>query len=360
MKTIKSYHKEHVNKMKKMKRIMFGILGLLVILSVFVFIKMYKAIIYPNVNTPEGKDLSIYIFSDDDFEDVTDDLYSDSIIINKKSFEWLAKKLDYPQYIKSGHYVITDEMNNNRLLNMLRSGSQTPVDFTFNNIRTIEQLAECIDEQLEIDSLSFLKALDENATIKEMGLQKEQYASLFIPNTYEMYWNINANDFVDKMINEYNRFWNEKRIAKAENIGLTPVEVTILASIVDKETAKTSEMPRIAGVYLNRIKKNWLLQADPTLVFALGDFEIKRVLNKHKEIESPYNTYKYIGLPPGPICIPSIAAVDAVLNAENHKYFYFCAKDDMSGYHVFAKNMREHNINAEKYRRALNKNKIWK
>jgi UPF0755 protein len=141
---------------------------------------------------------------------------------------------------------------------------------------------------------------------------------------------------------------------------MNPIEVSILASIVDKETTKVSEMPRIAGVYVNRLKKNWLLQADPTLVFALGDFEIKRVLDVHKEIESPYNTYKYIGLPPGPICIPSIAAIDAVLNAEKHKFFYFCAKDDLSGYHVFARNMREHNKNAEKYRKALNKMKIWK
>ena len=147
---------------------------------------------------------------------------------------------------------------------------------------------------------------------------------------------------------------------KAENIKLSPVEVSVLASIVDKETTKVGEMPRIAGVYLNRINKNWLLQADPTLVFAHGDFEMKRVLDVHKEIESPYNTYKYVGLPPGPICLPSIAAIDAVLNAENHKYMYFCAKDDMSGYHVFARTMREHNINANKYRKALNKKRIWK
>ena len=162
------------------------------------------------------------------------------------------------------------------------------------------------------------------------------------------------------MINEYNRFWNEERLNKAKSLNMTPVEVSILASIVDKETSKTSEMPRIAGVYLNRLKRNWLLQADPTLIFALGDFEIKRVLDVHKEIESPYNTYKYIGLPPGPICIPSIAAINAVLNAEKHKFFYFCAKSDMSGYHVFARNIKEHNINAEKYRKALNKKKIWK
>ncbi len=358
MKTLKSYHKNHINKMKKIKRTIFGVLGVLVILSVFIFIKMYKSIIYPNVSTEEN--YSLYIYSDDEFETTKDKLYSDSLIINNRSFEWLAKRLDYPKYIKSGHYVIRNGMNNNQLLNMLRSGSQTPVKFTFNNIRTIEQLASRIDEQLEMDSLSFLNAVNQNETLKEMGFDKENVAALFIPNTYELYWNIDADEFVEKMINEYNRFWNEDRLAKAKKQNLTPIKVSILASIVDKETAKVSEMPRIAGVYINRLKKNWLLQADPTLIFAVGDFEIKRVLDVHKEIESPYNTYKYIGLPPGPICIPSIAAIDAVLNAENHKYFYFCAKDDLSGYHVFARNMREHNINADKYRKALNKKKIWK
>lgn len=358
MKTIKSYYKEHLEKNKKAKQLIFIILSVLIIISIFIFAKMYKAIMNPNVETNE--DYSLYIYENDSFENIKNILYSDSVIINRKSFEWLAKKLDYPQYIKSGHYVIKDGMNNNQLLNMLRSGNQTPVKFTFNNIRTLEQLASRINEQLELDSLDFINAINKNEALKEMGFDNYKYASLFIPNTYELYWNIDADDFINKMINEYKRFWNEERQQKADNLELSPIEISILASIVDKETTKTSEMPRIAGVYLNRLKKNWLLQADPTLVFAHGDFEMKRVLDVHKEIESPYNTYKYIGLPPGPICIPSIAAIDAVLNAEKNKYFYFCAKDDMSGYHVFAKTMREHNINANKYRKALNKKKIYK
>lgn len=358
MNTIKSHHKKQIEKTRKMKRLIFAILGLLVIISVFVFTKMYKAIMNPNVETNEN--YSLYIYENDSFENIKEVLYSDNVIINKKSFEWLAKKLDYPQYIKSGHYVIKDGMNNNQLLNMLRSGSQTPVRFTFNNIRTLEQLASRIDEQLELDSLDFINAINNNESLKELGFNSHNYASLFIPNTYELYWNIEADEFVEKMINEYKRFWNEPRHHKADNLKLKPIEVSILASIVDKETTKTSEMPRIAGVYLNRLKNNWLLQADPTLVFAIGDFEIKRVLDVHKEIESPYNTYKYAGLPPGPICIPSIAAIDAVLNAEKHRYFYFCAKEDLSGYHVFARNIKEHNINANKYRKALNKKRIWK
>lgn len=360
MKTTRTYFKEHIEKMKKMKRLIFITLSILILIAVFIFIKVYKAILNPNVMISNGDEISLYIYSEDDFETIKNKLYSEDIIINKKSFEWVAKRLDYPEYIKSGHYIIKNGMNNNRLLNLLRSGSQTPIDFTFNNIRTIEQFAGKVDDELELDSISLLNVLSENPDLKEMGFDKEKYAALFIPNTYELYWNINADDFVEKMIDEYKKFWNESRMQKAENLKLTPIEVSILASIVDKETTKTSEMPRIAGVYLNRINKKWLLQADPTLVFALGDFEIKRVLDSHKKIDSPYNTYKYRGLPPGPICIPSIASIDAVLNAEKHKYFYFCAKDDLSGYHVFARNINEHNANAEKYRRALNKKKIYK
>lgn len=359
MKTLRSYHQEHIKKTRKIKRIIFTTLAVLVLISIFIFVKMYKAIMQTNVMIPNEK-LSLFINDGDDFETIKNILYSENIIINKESFEWMANKLDYPQHIKSGHYVIKNGMNNNQLLNMLRSGNQTPVKFTFNNTRTLEQFAERVDEQLEMESSELITAINKNPNLKEMGFDEYKYESLFIPNTYEFYWNISPDDFVEKMINEYKRFWNEERIKKAEDKGMTAIEVSILASIVDKETTKTSEIPRIAGVYINRLKNNWLLQADPTLIFAVGDFEIKRVLDTHKKIESPYNTYKYKGLPPGPICIPSIAAIDGVLNAENHKYFYFCAKDDLSGYHVFAKNLKEHNKNAEKYRKALNKKKIWK
>ena len=233
-----------------MKRIAFGIFCILLMSSVLFFIKSYKSIIYPNTSTAEN--YSLYIYSNDDFETIKNKLYSDSLVINKKSFEWVAKKLDYPKYIKSGHYIIKDGMSNHHLLNMLRSGSQTPVKFTFNNIRTLEQLAARIDEQLELDSLAVLNAIKGNATLKEMGFDKENFAALFIPNTYELYWNIDANEFVEKMINEYNKFWNEERINKAKSLNITPIEASILASIVDKETTKVSEMSRIAGVYINR------------------------------------------------------------------------------------------------------------
>ena len=266
-------------------------------------------------------------------------------------FEWLAKRSQYDKNVHPGRYVLTDGMTNQQLINMLRMGYQTPVKVVFHNIRTVEQLAKRVSEQIEADSASIVKAIRQSDTID---------ATYFIPNTYEFYWNIDADDFIERMIAEYKIFWNEQRLQKAKSKKLTQRQVSILASIVDKETTKTSEMPTIAGVYLNRLNKRWPLQADPTLIYAIGDYNIRRVLDVHKKIDSPYNTYKYAGLPPGPICIPSIAAIDAVLNAEKHHFYYFCAKEDMSGYHVFAKNIDEHNRNAEKYRKALNRNKIYK
>ncbi len=315
------------------------------------YARNYLYISRPIIQTAEGKDVSLYIPTGSDYQYVINELSSLEVLKNKNAFEWLAKKSHYSENVHPGRYVLTDGMSNQQLINMLRMGYQTPVKVRFHNIRTVEQLAGRIGEQIEADSLSIITAINNNADVD---------ATTFIPNTYEFYWNTDADDFIEKMVAEHNRFWNEKRLTKANDIKLTPRQVSILASIIDKETTKVSEMPTIAGVYLNRLRKRWPLQADPTLIYALGDYSIRRVLDVHKKIDSPYNTYKYAGLPPGPICIPSIAAIDAVLNAEKHNYFYFCAKDDLSGYHVFAKNITEHNKNAEKYRRALNKNKIYK
>ena len=327
------------------------ILILLIGVIVLIFGRNYLYLSKPIVKTADGKDVSLYIPTGSDYQYVKNEIISLNVLKNKNAFNRLAKKRKYDENVHPGRYVLTDGMTNQQLINMLRMGYQTPVKVVFNNMRTVEQLAGRISEQIEADSLSIINEINNNPDVD---------ATTFIPNTYEFYWNTDADDFVAKMVTEHNRFWNETRLAKAKEKKLTPRQVSILASIVDKETRKTSEMSRIAGVYLNRLNKRWPLQADPTLVFALGDYNIRRVLDVHKKIDSPYNTYKYPGLPPGPICIPSIAAIDAVLNAEKHNYFYFCAKDDLSGYHVFAKNITEHNRNAEKYRKALNKNKIYK
>jgi UPF0755 protein len=249
-------------------------------------------------------------------------------------------------------------MSNNDIINMLRGGLQSPIRVTFNNIRDVDMLAGRIASQIEADSISISNLLHDNQYINQLGFNSYTIPALFLPDTYEFYWSTDAEGFVVRMFQEYNKFWTNERIQQAQAKGLTPIQVSTLASIVNKETNMSNEMPRVAGVYLNRLKSNWLLQADPTLVFAWNDFTIKRVLDRHKEIESPYNTYKYAGLPPGPICIPSIAAIKAVLNAEDHHYYYFCAKEDFSGYHNFAKTLAEHNRNAAKHQQALNQRGI--
>lgn len=340
--------------MRKQKKSHSGLLFIILIIGVVVvvyFARNYLYISKPIVKTADGKDVSLYIPTNSDYKYVKNELFSMNVLKSQKAFNWLAKRSHYDENVHPGRYVLTDGMTNQQLVNMLRMGYQTPVKVVFNNMRTVEQLAGRISEQIEADSTSIIEEIYNN---------EEVDATTFIPNTYEFYWNTDAEDFVEKMISEHERFWNETRLNKAKSLKLSPKQVSILASIVDKETRKVSEMPRIAGVYINRLNRRWPLQADPTLVFAHGDYNIRRVLDVHKKIESPYNTYKYAGLPPGPICIPSIAAIDAVLNAEKHNYFYFCAKDDLSGYHVFASNINEHNRNAERYRKALNKNKIYK
>lgn len=314
---------------------------------------LYGKAVKPNVITPDQKEFSLYIPTGADFEQVKDSLYTNNLIRDKASFEWTAQQKKYASHVKPGHYILKNGMNSNQLCNLLRGGMQTPVKVTFNNIRDVNMLAGRVASQIEADSTSIANYLGNTLVLEQLGFNARTIPAMFLPNTYQFYWNTTAERFVEKMKNEYDKYWNEERKTKAKAIGLNPVQVSILASIVDKETNKTDEMARIAGVYLNRLRNGWLLQADPTLVFASGDFGLKRILNVHKEIESPYNTYKYPGLPPGPICIPSLQSINAVLNAEKHNYYYFCAKDDFSGYHVFAKTLTEHNRNAQRYQRAL-------
>jgi UPF0755 protein len=282
-------------------------------------------------------------------------------LINANSFEWLAKQKKYDTNIKAGRYRINRALNNNDLVNLLRSGKQIPIKVTFNNLRNKEQLAGKIGSQIEADSLSILKYITDTTFLNKLKLNTDNVACLFIPNTYEFYWNTSVEGFVNRMVKEYSDFWNLSRKKKAAEIKLNYYQVAVLASIVEKEQSiKRDERPEIAGVYLNRLKKRMKLESDPTLIFALGDFTIKRVLNKDKKVESPFNTYKNKGLPPGPICIPSINAIDAVLNASEHNYIFMCAKEDFTGYHNFAKTYAKHLINARKYQKALNKRKIMR
>jgi UPF0755 protein len=242
---------------------------------------------------------------------------------------------------------------------MLRSGRQLPVKVTFNTIRTKEELAEKITANLEVSKEQFLALIQDSVYIRKFGFEEETIMSMFIPNTYEFWWNTGSEALFDRMYKEYQSFWTEERKQKAQALGLTQQEVSTLASIVQAESQKSDERPKIAGVYLNRLRIGMPLQADPTLVFAAGDFTIKRLTAVQMAIDSPYNTYKYAGLPPGPINLPDINSLNAVLDAESHKYLYFCAKEDFSGYHAFAVNYNDHMTNARRYQRALNAANIF-
>jgi len=323
--------------------------------------ELYSRVYQPNVVLPDNTEKYIYIPSNSEFSDVVKILIENGLLINANSFEWLAKEKKYDTNIKAGRYKINRVLNNNDLVNLLRSGRQSPIKVTFNNLRNKEQLAGKIASQIEADSLSIISYITDTTFLNKLELNTENVACLFIPNTYEFYWNTSVEDFVNRMIKEYSDFWNSSRKKKAAEIKLNYYQVAVLASIVEKEQSiKRDERPEIAGLYLNRLKKRMKLESDPTLIFALGDFTIKRVLNKDKKVKSSYNTYKNKGLPPGPICIPSINAIDAVLNASKHKYIFMCAKEDFSGYHNFAKTYAKHLINARKYQKALNKRKIMR
>ncbi len=318
--------------------------------------QLYQYIFQENVKS----NYILYIPKDATFAQVTDSLTIHNILISEKAFNWVSKKKNYREAIKPGRYLLKKGMNTNQIVNVLRSGIQEPVNLTFSNVRFKEDLAGKVSKYIWADSLSILNLFSNDKLIVEYGFTPETFRTMFIPNTYQFYWTTSAKEFAQRMKKEYDKFWTEKRKEKAKQIGLSPQEVIILASIVESETVKPDEMKRIAGLYLNRLKRGILLQADPTVKYAVGDYSIKRVLNKHLEIDSPYNTYKYAGLPPGPIMFPEISAIDAVLNYEKHSYIYMCAKEDFSGYHNFAKTLAQHNRNAAKYRAALNKNKIWK
>ncbi|MDP4291550.1 MAG: endolytic transglycosylase MltG [Bacteroidota bacterium] len=326
--------------------------------AVLALLAVYFVIYAPN--TTVSQKTPFYIHTGSKYQDVLNTLESKGLIRSMTTFKIVARRMNYPKHIKPGKYMLLPGMGNHRLLQMLRSGKQEPVVLVFNNIRTKQEFASRISLQLEADSVSLLNDLNNNAFMKKYGLNKENALTLFIPNSYQLWWNTTPDEFFERMAKENKHFWNKERLDKAAAIKLKPAQVVILASIVEKESNKNDEKPVIAGVYLNRLKKGMLLQADPTLVFAWNDFTIHRVLNVHKNINSPYNTYKYKGLPPGPIYLPDSKSIDAVLNFTHHNYLYFCAKEDFSGYHNFASTPEAHHINAEKYQKALDAHNIKK
>ncbi|MFK7780798.1 endolytic transglycosylase MltG [Psychroserpens sp.] len=330
-----------------------AIIGLLVAAYFAYFV--YDAMFKPNTAF-NNKEAYVYVSSNATYEEVRSQL--EPLLIDIESFDALATQKKYTKNLKAGKYLIKKGMSNNDIINSIRIGN-LPVKLSFNNQESLEKLAGRVSQQIEADSISLLSAMKDVDFLKSSGFSKKTALGMYIPNSYEVFWNTSGTDFRDRMLKEFNRFWNSDRNAKAKSIGLSRDEVMALASIVYEESKQASEQPRIAGVYMNRIKIGMPLQADPTLKFAaykLPKYKntvIKRVLNIHKEIKSPYNTYKYAGLPPGLIAMPDISAIDAVLNFEKHKYLYFAANAKKPGFHKFAKTLAQHNVNAREYQRYL-------
>lgn len=298
----------------------------------------------------------IYIDRNDNIDSVYHKIIEAGNPKQMHGFESLVKYKGYTP--KTGCYVIKPTDNMRYLHRRLSMGYQTPVKLTIGSVRTLDRMARNIARQLMIDSTEVAKLIADTAYIHRIGYTKETLPALFIPNTYEVYWNLSAEDFMQRMLKENKAFWNEKRTKQAEAIGLTPIEVATLASIVEEETANQAEKPVVAGLYINRLHKGMLLQADPTVKFSMGNFELRRILYRHLEVDSPYNTYKYAGLPPGPIRVPSYQGLESVLNYTKHNYLYMCAKEDFSGTHNFAVTSAQHAANARKYQQALNRRGI--
>lgn len=300
----------------------------------------------------------LYVRPADTKDSVLIQLQRVALVRKTGRLNWWMKRLGYVNAVQDGHYLIEPGLSDFKLVRRLKAGLQTPVKMTFNNVRTVEQLAGRLSLQLMADSVALLTALTDTAWYREAGFDDETYRCIFLPNTYEIWWNAQPEKVRELLLKEYRRFWDENRVKAASKLKLSPVQVHILASIVEEETNKGDELSKVAGLYLNRLRIDMPLQADPTLKYAAGNPGIRRLTKNMMTIDSPYNTYKHVGLPPGPIRITSIRAIEAVLNAERHSYLYMCAKADFSGYHAFATTYAQHMKHAAAYHKALNERGI--
>lgn len=305
-----------------------------------------------------GKEAKIFIDKDDTLDSVMVKLDTIATESGKSGFSTLARFLDYDDRVRPGMYVLNGTTGPLAFVRKLRNGQQDFMMLTIPTARTMEELARKLDGKIQADSTEYMNILTDSVKIAELGFTKETLPAMFIPETYDFFWTDGAEKVVKRMAEEHKKFWTEERLEKAKEKGLTPNEVSTLASIVDSETNVESDKPIVAGVYLNRLSRDIKLEADPTVKFAVGDFTLRRILNKHLAVESPYNTYKNTGLPPGPICIPTISGIDAVLNAAKHNYIFFCASPKFDGSHIFAETYAEHQANARKYHEALNARNI--
>ena len=331
------------------KKFLWLVAGLAIVVAGAAFFTYYlisaKA---PNSN--EGQERLIFIDRDDTADSVK--------VKSKLGWRWDLYNKVFSFRPRTGRYHVEPGTTCLQLFRLLRNGAQEPMNLVVPTARTMEKLASVLSQSLMVDSAEIAQALTDSSYCNTHGYTTATIPAIFIPNTYEVYWDISVDKLVERMESENNRFWTAERKSKAEACGMTREEVATLASIVDEETANNAEKPMIAGLYINRLRLGMPLQADPTVKFAVGDFTLRRILNKHLQVESPYNTYRVVGLPPGPIRIPSIAGLDAVLNHTEHSYLYMCAKEDFSGTHNFAKNLSEHYQNARRYVRALNERGI--
>ncbi|MEM6686061.1 MAG: endolytic transglycosylase MltG [Bacteroidota bacterium] len=347
--------------MKKLKLVLLVVLIAAVAIGIYIYPKasMY---FFGNKTASNTEDIAFYVPTGATFNQVLSDLQSKGIIENTEKFQKYAALRNLKEStLEAGKYIFPKNVTYSKIVEDLRQGNgEKETKVTFNNARTKIELAEKIAATVEISAEDILQLILDETFTKQYGFTPTTINTMFIPNTYNVYWDISAEDLIAKFAKEYKRFWNASRKAKAKKLNLSQTEVSILASIVVCETIMMDEAPKIAGVYVNRLERGIPLDADPTLIWILGDFTIKRVLNKDKKLDSPYNTYKNRGLPPGPIYIPSVQYIDAVLNYEKHDYIFFCAKEDFSGYSNFAKTNSQHNINAAKYRKALNERKIYR
>lgn len=312
----------------------------------------------PNLNVDGKETFVLYIPKNGTYESMLDSLDKHKMITNHIAFGFLSKQKGLRDAVKPGRYEIPVNSSNSEIISKIKKGEQDPVKLTFNNIRTKDDLVKKIGKKFDFDSQVLLQKLNDPAECEKLGFSTETVMNMFLPDTYFIYWTSTPDELLERMKSEYTKFWNKNRLAQAQSINMTPNQVGTLASIVQSETNKKDEMPRVAGVYINRLNIGMPLQADPTVKFAVGDFSLKRILHKHLAVESPYNTYKNTGLPPGPIALPERVALDAVLNYEKNNYTYFSAKEDFSGYHNFAENFTEHLKNAQKYQTALNERGI--
>lgn len=327
---------------------------LFLLLSIAIAFVIYFAYrIYSPNTAPFSDHKYFYIHTNSSYNDVVNALEKQGIVKNIKSFEWLAKKLHYPTHVHAGKYNIKAGMSNLAIIRLLRSGRQTPVDLVIIKLRTKADFASYVSKKLEPDSATIMALLNDQVYLRQYGLDTNSALCAVIPNTYEFFWDVSAEDIFKRLEKEKERFWNDTRTKKADALGLTPKQVYIMASIIEEESNKTKDKKLIASVYLNRLHTGMRLMADPTARFAVGDFTLQRITSKQTSFPSPYNTYLNTGLPPGPICTPSINTIDAVLDAPETDYYYFCAKPDFSGYSAFATNLREHLKNARAYQKAL-------